>query len=205
MSAAKESNVYYIQSKDTGASNPDLSVDADGMSVPSPWPDSTSQGYIEGLYNKHWREICGKMRKVFGPGPPEPEDLAQEAFAKFISMDGHGHVQNPRAFIFKIALNLGHNSIKRISTAQKFIDETLREVGEVVLEEKSPEDVYLTEERVNKLEVASSTLSEKQRVILARSKIYGETYAQISADTGWSQADISRQLNAALAILQAKS
>lgn len=157
---------------------------------------------VEQLYRKHWQAIRGRLYRVFGSGPPEPDDLAQEAFAKFIAIEDFSQIRNPRAYLSKIAINLGYNSVQRFATAQNFIDQALLEVGAAPLEENAPESVYLINERITALETATQQLTEKQRVILARSKFYGETYAEISEQTGWSQADISRQLNAALKVLQ---
>ena len=157
---------------------------------------------VDHLYKAHFRELCANVRKVFGAGPPEAEDLVQEAFAKFSAIENHSKIQHPRAFIYRTAINLGLNSIKRIKTARRFIEEALREVGEPILEENSPEDVYSYKERLGLSSDAIKTLTPKQREILVRSRLRGQTYAEISAETGWSQADISRQLNAAIAQLQ---
>ena len=165
-------------------------------------PDRTVT--VEELYRRHWREICSRLRKVFGAGPPEPEDLAQEAFARFTRIEDYSTIQHPKAFIFRTALNLGYNSVRRISTARRHIEQSLQGVGAPLVEELSAEDVYSARERLRVLIDATDALSEKERVILSRSRIHGETYSQISAATGWSEADISRKLNSALAIIQSK-
>ena len=162
------------------------------------------QNTVEDLYRLHWREICARLRRVFGSGPPDPEDLAQEAFARFTQVEDYGSISHPKAFLFRTALNLGFNSVRRLSTARRHIEEALRSVGEPLTAEFSAEDVYSAKERLELLVEAAEGLSEKQRTILARSRIHGETYAQIAASTGWSQADISRQLNLALSIIQRK-
>ena len=43
--------------------------------------------------------------------------------------------------------------------------------------------------------------AEKQKYIVSASRLEGKTYQQISDDTGWSIADVCRQLNSALVIL----
>lgn len=50
---------------------------------------------------------------------------------------------------------------------------------------------------------AMQQLSPKQKEILLRSRFKGQTYAEIRKDTGWSEADISRQLARVMALLQA--
>ena len=46
-----------------------------------------------------------------------------------------------------------------------------------------------------------SGLSDRQREIVQRSRLKGQTYAQISAETGWSLGTISSELRAALQTL----
>jgi len=165
-------------------------------------PPRTSRLSVEDLYRQHWRDLCRRLRRIHGDGPPEPEDLAQAAFEKFATLEDHDRIQHPRAFLFRIAVNLGLNAVERIRVARRFVERELVEADEAVLEENSPEDVYSARERLAVVERAMEQLTMKQKEILVRSRFRGETYAQIGQATGWSQADISRQLNAALAALQ---
>lgn len=156
---------------------------------------------LDSLYRQHWQYVTDRLRRVFGQGPPEPEDLAQEAFAKFISKPEYHGADYPRALIFRMALNLGFNSTKRMQVAQRFIDDALLENNASVLEEMSPEDVYSVRERLELLLKATDLLTDKQKTVVLRSRIHGETYAEISAATGWSSSDIGRQLQSAMLIL----
>lgn len=159
---------------------------------------------IESLYRDHWRDLCRRLRRVYGRGPPEPEDLAQSAFTKVIAQVDLQRIENPRAFLFRAAVNLGLNEIARIRRTRRFIEEELAHAGvELELEETTPSHVLESREALRSVENSLARLSAKQREILMRCRIKGETYAEISAATGWSQADISRQLNAALAAIHA--
>ncbi len=158
--------------------------------------------FMDQFYRQHWRDLCRHLRRIYGDGPPEPEDLAQAAFEKFAQIEDHDRIRHPRAFLFRTAVNLGLNAIDRIRTARRFVERELIEISAPVLEENTPEDVYSIQERLNLIARAMEKLTAKQKEILVRSRFRGETYAQIAEETGWSQADISRQLNAALKTLQ---
>lgn len=71
------------------------------------------------------------------------------------------------------------------------------------MEDITPERIYSAKQRFRVLVRGVDGLTDKQRELILRSRIQGQTYAQISAETGWSNADISRQLKAALAIIRA--
>lgn len=153
---------------------------------------------IERLYRRHWKDLCNWLHRRYGPGPPEPEDVAQTAFLKMADVEDLDSIENPRAYLFSIAANTALTGIKWRARTQRFIEGELEESGHQ-LEEISPERAYSSRERFDVVWSQLERLSEKQREIVMRSRIYGQTYERISAETGWSMADISRQLTAALA------
>ncbi|WP_157994443.1 RNA polymerase sigma factor [Peristeroidobacter agariperforans] len=156
--------------------------------------------FIDDLYRSHRRDLCVLLRRMFGSGPPEPEDLVQGAFQKFSELDNIDHIENPRAFLAKIAVNMGLKSIHRIRYARRYISEHLGN-PEAELEEIDPERIYQGRQQLGALDQAMTRLTVKQREIVVRTRLKGETYARISQTCGWSEADICRQLNRALEIL----
>ncbi len=156
--------------------------------------------HLDDIFRRHRHDLCNLLRRMFGNGPPEPEDLVQGAFKKFAELDSIDHIENPRAFIARIAVNNGLKSIKRVQTARDYVAELLTET-DAGLEKIDPERIYQGKQNINALNIAMAELSAKQREIVVRARLRGETYAQISKACGWSQADISRQLNRALKIL----
>src|SRR5688572_3251372 len=71
----------------------------------SPSADGERRQQLSDLYRVHWKGLCGYVRAQFGPGPPEPEDVAQTAFIRFAAADP-AHIENPRAFLYATARNL---------------------------------------------------------------------------------------------------
>ena len=86
-------------------------------------------GLVERLYRDHWRGLCGRLRKVFGNGPPEPEDLAQTAFAKLIEYTDPATLEDPASFLFRIAINSGRDRRRHIVRAQALIEAQLAPQG----------------------------------------------------------------------------
>jgi RNA polymerase sigma-70 factor (ECF subfamily) len=163
--------------------------------------DVTHHQTIDKLFRNHWRDVCRLLHKCYGSGPPEPEDVAQEAFSRFAQMKDTSEVQDPKAYIIKIAINITLKSIGQLTKNREFLAEQLQ-LNEDQLDDVCPETILQNEQRIAALQKGTEQLTEKQRDILMRVRIKGQTYVQISADTGWSLADISRQLNSAMAILE---
>lgn len=160
-----------------------------------------STSFIESLYLKHWHELCRLLYKLYGSGPPEPEDIAQEAFTKMSQVSDIKSITDPKAFLFKIAFNISLKSIGQIVKTRQFIAQQLCNKN-IEPEEINPEKIIANIQHINAIENGMKKLTLIQREILIRSRIKGETYAQISAITGCNQTDICRQLNTALGILE---
>lgn len=161
--------------------------------------DSSS---VERLYRDHWKNLCSRLRRIFGNGPPEPEDLAQTAFEKLLAHTDAAALNDPASFLFRIAINAGRDRRRHIVRARALIEEQLAPQGVEQVDRITPSNVYETRERIAVTERAIATLTAKQREVLIRSRLRGETFEQIRDACGWSKADISRTLQAALGALQ---
>ncbi|MBL4601161.1 MAG: sigma-70 family RNA polymerase sigma factor [Emcibacteraceae bacterium] len=157
---------------------------------------------IEKLFHENWATLCGKLRKQFRYTSSDAEDIAQSAFVKINEVEDINHIKHPRAFLFKTAHNIALNRRDRMLTASRFVDEALREVNQSCLEQNTPETVFSVKQSLTELQKAMLNLTNKQREIIVRNRIHGESYSKISVATGWSKADISRQLNKALETIQ---
>jgi RNA polymerase sigma factor (sigma-70 family) len=156
---------------------------------------------IDILFRDHWLDVYRLLHRNYGSGPPEPEDVAQEAFSQFAQMKNVTKIQNPKAYIIKIAVNITLNSMGKLRKIRELITQQLH-LDEDRLNEICPETILQGEQRIVAMQNGINRLSAKQRDILMCVRIKGQTYAQISDQTGWSLADICRQLNEAMAILE---
>lgn len=157
---------------------------------------------IESLYREHWHPLCSYLRRRFGAGPPEPEDIAQSAFIRLAGRLEAQSVRDPIPYLYRIAHNLAVNDFKRqirIDTAGTLDAASYRLES---TPSQSPAEILESQQRLSVIGRAIKALPEKQKVILLRSRLRNETFSEISAATGWSRADISRQLARALAALQ---
>lgn len=174
---------------------------ADTADAPAPAAPRARGGALEDLYRAYRGPLVAWLRQRFGPGPPDPEDIAQAAFAKLIASDGLGRADHVRSYLYAIAVNAARDEMQWIRRTDRFVERELRETGHG-LEEITPERICSGRLDVDRMAELMEQLSAKQREIVQRSRILGQTYAQISGETGWSMADISRQLTGALTFLK---
>ena len=106
-------------------------------------------------------------------------------------------LENPKAYLYKIAVNSMLTAKGRARRSDRFLAESL-DMPDASLQTISPETIYADRQALSRLGRHIESLTPKQREILIRVRLRGETFTQISDQCGWSLADISRQLKAAL-------
>lgn len=156
---------------------------------------------LDALYRTHFQPLSAAIAKAFGQGPPEPEEVVQAAFLKFVGLDDRTRVQHPRAFIYATARNLIMDHKRRAKRNDAYVADQLAFDPDFQLEEMTPERVYEEKERLQVIVEAMKRLPHKQQVVLTMNRLQGKTYAEIIKVTGWSLGDISRNLNAGKAAL----
>ena len=156
---------------------------------------------LDDLYRAYFREMCGRIARLFGPGPPEPEDVVQAAFVKYASLPSPDSIENPRAFVYKTARNIVLDHKRRAKNAAAYIDAVLADDNQKKLEEITPERVLVEKDRFELMIAAAQKLPRKQQRVLIMNRVEGKSYAEISRETGWSAGDISRQMTMAIEAL----
>lgn len=153
------------------------------------------------LYRDYCSELCSRLRRSFGTGPPDPEDAAQAAFAKFAALEDRDRIRNPRAFLLTTARNIILDHKRSEGRHFNYAQSVLAEHTSFKLDELTPERVVIEKERFDIVRRAIDTLPHKQQVVLGLSRRRGYTYMQIVEETGWSYGDVYRHMNMALATL----
>lgn len=156
---------------------------------------------LDHLYRLHFKDLCANIRKSFGPGPPEPEEVVQTAYAKYAELAEPGTVSNPRAFLYIAARNIVLDHKRRLKVFDSYAAEQIAFEKELGVEEITPERVVIARERFDVLVEVIKKLPKKQQVVLTMSRLEGKPYREIAKETGWSPADISRQMQAGMTAL----
>ncbi|HKU17286.1 MAG TPA: sigma-70 family RNA polymerase sigma factor [Steroidobacteraceae bacterium] len=150
------------------------------------------------LYRVHWKGLCGYVRAQFGPGPPEPEDVAQSAFIKFAAADPT-HIENPRAFLYATARHLvidHHRQAQRVSAHEQASQAA---AAEDPLCESSPENVLVQAERFRILAQALERMPLARRRLVLLNRFEGLSYAEIGEQFGMSAENVRKRIERTLA------
>ena len=163
-------------------------------------PDQAPEdrGTLGLLYRRHWDEICGYVRRRFGAGPPEPEDVAQAAFLRMSSRADLEAIENPRAFLYRIAFNVAVEERRRLAAKQR-AESAVTEPDAMAADDRDPERVLSGKERRRLLSIAFATLEPRTRQILIMSREDELSSAEIARRLGLSPTHVKRLIAQALA------
>jgi RNA polymerase sigma-70 factor (ECF subfamily) len=155
---------------------------------------------IDVLYARHWTEICHYIRRQFGVGPPDPEDVAQETFIKFASLGNREAIDNPRAYLYRTAHNLLIDERRRLTLRNKITgDIEALSVGD----DRTPERVLVGKERLDVLTRTLLAMPDERRRSFLLNRLHGLSAAAISRKTGYSDSAVKKHIGLALSELEA--
>lgn len=155
---------------------------------------------MDALYARYWGELCHYIKKRFGPGPPEPEDVAQDAFMKFASIGDRDAIDNPRAYLFRTAHNVLIDEHRRIALRRAEADDI---EAPPVKDERTPERVLVGQERLEILTQSFHAMPTVRCRSFLLNRLQGFSCAQIARMTGYSESAIKKHIDLALRDLEA--
>lgn len=154
---------------------------------------------IDALYARHWGELCHYIRKHFGPGPPDPEDVAQDAFMKFAAVNDREAIENPRAYLFRTAHNVLVDEHRRLALRRVPADTEAAPVSD----DRTPERVLAGRERLEILTRTLRAMPATRRRSFLLNRLQGLSCAAIARMTGYSESAIKKHIDLALKDLEA--
>ncbi len=161
-----------------------------------------SDSFLEGIYREHQASLCAYVRRRFGPGPPEPEDIAQEAFARFADREDLRAIPNPKAFLMLTARNLA------IDAHRKIVRGNMAMRSATILAENSHDcdasDVLSSKEELARLAAVVDGLKPKQRAAFLLHRVDGLSYVAIGERLGLSPSGARALVETALALCVAR-
>lgn len=159
------------------------------------------------LYLRYRRDVVDFVRRKFGSGPPEPEDVAQAVFLQLAAQHRPELIQNPRSFLLKSAQNLVLDHYRRNARPKHHVD-ALEHPAQNYLSDVDSERVVTGKERLNMLMDVIAKLPADKRCMVILSRFHGLSCDAIGQRLGLSgeavQKQIERVLKECLATLRSR-
>lgn len=167
---------------------------------PEQAPSSGGGEAIDQAYRQYWTELCHYVRKTFGAGPPEPEEVAQGAFARFVALGQGAEVANPRAFLYRCAHNivLDHRRREAVRTRLSADVAVFDLSGEAA--DADGERVLSAKERLAIVDGTVRAMDPRRRRVLIMHAIHGLNYTEIARRMGLSPTRVTQLFAEAVAL-----
>ena len=159
---------------------------------------SSLQDQVSRLFEES-RDDVYRYLLTLGLYPPRAQEAAQEVFLRlYLTLRKGEDIQNPRAWVFRVAHNLGLKIRARQQTEQPFDAEVRSRYTSAT---ETPESELLERERMAQFHDAVQGLSEQQkRCLLLRME--GLRYPEIGSTLGISASAVGEFLRRAMVRLR---
>ncbi|ATE63522.1 RNA polymerase sigma factor [Rhizorhabdus dicambivorans] len=157
---------------------------------------------LERAYRSYRAELCRYIERQFGPGPPEPEEVVQSAFARFAALEKPQEISNPRAFLYACSRNVVLDARRRDRVRDAALDdETIADPGDGPAN-MDIERVLLGREQLAIVEAVVRAMEAKRRKVFIMHVVHGLRYVEIAREMRLSEARIRQLMASALAECQ---
>jgi len=145
------------------------------------------------LYALYWSDLCCFLKAKYRGQLLDPEDIAQNAFARLAAAQKNKVIHNPQAFLYAAAKNLAIDEFRKQKTQRAHVTETQNlDADQKSYDENSPENVLLNKQQVGHLYDAMMRLPKLQRDVVVLHRLEGMTYTQIAKQLALSETSIRR-------------
>ena len=149
-------------------------------------------GGLEELYKQYWRTLCRYLGATFGPGPPEPEDVAQLAFARFAAHEHQAKINDPKSFLWFTARNIVLSERRSMAVRRRRSEDVEEIYSALGGDAFTPERVLIAKEQIAAVSVIVDAMPAKRRRVLMLNVIDGHSFAEIARQMGLSPTAVKK-------------
>lgn len=142
---------------------------------------------LSGFYKTYAPELSGYLRKAFGDGPPDPEDVTQEAFRRLAEKGDLGAIENFKAFLWRTARNLVLTERRKTDMRSQADFEVSQLFFAVKGTEFTPERVLEVEQQLRIINAALGKMPERRRKAFLLHRVDGLNLAAVGRQLGVSR------------------
>ncbi|MEM6683413.1 MAG: sigma-70 family RNA polymerase sigma factor [Pseudomonadota bacterium] len=166
-------------------------------------PRAVSYGALANLYSDYAAPLSASIRKAFGDGPPDPDDVTHQAFQKVMERDNLSAIANLKAFVWRTARNIVLNEKDREHTRSRFDYEVEQLFFASNGYGSSPETVISARQQITAINAVLDAMPAMRRRAFILHRIEGLTVADTARQMGISRPGASKHIARAVADIDA--
>lgn len=174
-----------------------ISEESDLQGISAKPSGSKKDSRVEALYVEYIDELSDGIRGRFGDGPPDPDEIAQEAFKRIFEKSDSATISNLKAFVWRTARNLVLDFKKTKSVRSKYDFEIEQIFFPLRGHNLSPESVIMAKQQLDAINDILLAMPERRRRSLMLYRIDGLTLEQVGKRLGISRRAVSKHISRA--------
>lgn len=155
---------------------------------------SASPGDVATLYKEQISKLANGLRKMFGDGPPDPEDVSQQAFEKLIARKDRSDIKNLSAFLWRTARNIIISELRSRTAAESRDADYASSVFDPEGYLLTPERVLESKEQVSIAASVLSTMPDQRRKAFILVRVDGLSHGEAAEKLGISRPAVSKHV-----------
>ncbi|MEM9530090.1 MAG: RNA polymerase sigma factor [Pseudomonadota bacterium] len=152
---------------------------------------------IERTYRSYISELIAGIRRHFGAGPPDPEDVAHEAFRRAYERENLETVANLKGLLWRISRNLIIDAKRSARSRSKYDFEVEQIFFPLRGFHSTPENVNLARDQLAELNALLREMPEQRRWALLARRLEHLSLKEIGAHLGISRTAVAKHISKA--------
>ncbi|MEO0399552.1 MAG: sigma-70 family RNA polymerase sigma factor [Pseudomonadota bacterium] len=136
------------------------------------------------LYEDYAAQLSATLRKMYGDGPPDPDDIAQAAFEKVLERGDTASIRNLKAFLWSTARNLLRKEIRSRDVRDRYAFDIEQIFFVEVGDDRTPERAMEAKQQLNSINDLLRKMPERRRRALILHRIDGLSVAEVGRRMG---------------------
>lgn len=151
------------------------------------------------LFNEYRTPLSSALRRMYGDGPPDPDDIAQQAFQKLIERGDFGSIRNLKGFVWRTAKNLVFAAKRTKTVRSKYDYEVEQLYFPLKADASTPESIIEAKEQLRAVNECLSRMPVKRRRAFMLHRVEGLSIAETGRRLGISRTTASQHVARAAA------
>ncbi|RMB08418.1 RNA polymerase sigma-70 factor (ECF subfamily) [Eilatimonas milleporae] len=159
--------------------------------------DAAAEDPLAVLYHEYRAELSAGIRRLFGDGPPDPDDVAQDAFHKVYERGDTASIRNLKAFLWRTARNIVLVAKRKDDIRSKLDFEVEQLFFPLKGDISTPETIIIAKEQLRAINDLLRSMPEKRRRALMLYRVEGLPLVEVARRLGISRTAVTKHISRA--------
>ncbi|RYE41367.1 MAG: RNA polymerase sigma factor [Hyphomicrobiales bacterium] len=157
--------------------------------------------FIERLYNRYFGQLVNGIRATYGDGPPDPDEVAQQAFAKLASRPSIDDIADAESYVWIAARNIMLSEKRAMRVRSEHFEQAKKGVFGATCDNFDPERVFIAKDNLDLVIRMLKEMPARRRQIFLLVRVDGLTPEQAGRAMGVSRTSAVRHIALATAAI----